>query len=61
MKDKKLSTTLWILLMQNNECITYIEWSMARNPMNLDNEIAYKLKQVITKLKLNIIGYKKSI
>ena len=32
-----------------------------KNVMNLDNEIAYKLKQIITKLKLNFIGYNKSI
>ena len=47
--------------MQKNECMTYIQWSMVRNVINLDNEIAYKLRQVITKLKLNIIGYNKSI
>ena len=34
---------------------------MVKNVRNVDNVIAYKLRQGITKLKLNIIGYNKSI
>ena len=32
-----------------------------KNVMNKDNKIAYNIQQVISNLKLNIIGYNKSI
>ena len=41
--------------------MTYIKWSMMRNVMNCENKIAYKIRQVISNLKLNIICYNKSI
>lgn len=41
--------------------MNYIQWSIVKDVMNLDNKIDYKLRHMITKFKLNIIGYNKFI
>ena len=60
MKNKKWSTPNNINKMKN-KCLTYIQWSIVNNKLYWNNNIVYQLKQVITILKVKIIGYYKSI